>query len=316
MFHCIFSYFETERKSQPRVNTTKSWNYPNLEIIMKDLNNRWIKEKVPLKITEKSGKVLISHTNTFFMGSLAQLKLSSNLAYLLGYTSEVEKEGQYLRFDEHSKFLAPHEPKLFMNYCSESEIELEKLEVAKLKKENQALMNDSMKQEAKHQVEMNRVEEKWKSYAKTKIASNKDKLTLECLKKLRIQREDLEEKHSECINGKIKQMKKKLEDFSDRLEKGIQPIKNFDKFYDQSWIIKGVVTNGNMAIEGNYKEFNMTLEDYSGAITITAFGRHAELLSGLCINGMQYYLSNTNDQSNMTASINNNVYKVVFNAVN
>ena len=73
---------------------------------------------------------------------------------------------------------------------------------------------------------------------------------------------------------------------------------------------------GNMAIERNYKEFNMTLEDYSGAITITAFGRHAELLSGLCINGMQYYLSNTNDQSNMTASINNNVYKVVFNAVN
>ena len=98
MYHCYFSYFETETKSQRRVNTTKSWNYPNLKAIMKDLKNRWIKERVPLTIKQHlSGKVKISHEMPFLMGSLAQLKLSPNLAYLLGYTAEVEKEGQYLR---------------------------------------------------------------------------------------------------------------------------------------------------------------------------------------------------------------------------
>lgn len=48
----------------------------------------------------------------------------------------------------------------------------------------------------------------------------------------------------------------------------------------------------------------MILEDYSGVISISAFGHHAELLSRLCIHGMQYYLSNTHEQTDMTASIN------------
>ena len=54
MYHCYFTYFETETESQPRVDTTKSWNYPNLKAIMKDLNNRWVKEKGSLKNQRRS----------------------------------------------------------------------------------------------------------------------------------------------------------------------------------------------------------------------------------------------------------------------
>ena len=120
MYHCYFTYFETETESHPRIDTTKSWNYPNLKAIMKDLNNIWAKEKVPLNIKEHpSGRVVISHNIPLSMGSLASLKLSPNLAYILGYTSEVIKHGQFLRFDENKEFLAPHEPKLFLDFCDE-----------------------------------------------------------------------------------------------------------------------------------------------------------------------------------------------------
>ena len=107
MYHCYFTYFETETESHPRIDTTKSWNYPDLKAIMKDLNNIWTKEKVPLNIKEHpSGRVVISHNIPLSMGSLASLKLSPNLAYILGYTSEVIKHGQFLRFDENKEFLS------------------------------------------------------------------------------------------------------------------------------------------------------------------------------------------------------------------
>ena len=288
MYHCYFSYFETETKSQRRVNTTKSWNYPNLKAIMKDLKNRWIKERVPLTIKQHlSGKVKISHEMPSLMGSLAQLKLSPNLAYLLGYTAEVEKEGQYLRFDENKEFLAPHEPKLFMDYCaekvkSENSSKLKKLEdvIRNLKDENKTLKKEFTGK-----------------LAKIKNEHKQDKIEIE-------------------------ELKKKLEDYSDRLEKSIPPTKDFDKIYDQPWVIKGVVTDKQLPNKGNWKEFNMTLKDYSGAITITAFDHNAELLDALIENGMEYYLSNVNDRNNWastfivhTVSINNNAYKVIFNAV-
>ena len=41
---------------------------------------------------------------------------------MLGYTGVVEQKGQYLRFDQNSEYLAPHEPKLFMDYCRKNHI--------------------------------------------------------------------------------------------------------------------------------------------------------------------------------------------------
>ena len=39
------------------------------------------------------------------------------------------------------------------------------------------------------------------------------------------------------------------------------------------------------------------------------------MLSGLAVAGMEYYISNTYDENDMTASINNNAFKIRFEAV-
>ena len=344
MYHCYFTYFETETESQPRVNTTKSWNYPNLKAIMKDLNNRWIKEKVPLTIKEHpSGRVMISHNMPGSMGSLASLKLSPNLAYMLGYTSEVIKHGQFLRFDENKEFLAPHKPKLFMGVVGEMEAENSALK--------QEFTGKLAKIENEHKQKKIEIENKWKSYALRKIASLKDKLTLECFTKLNVQKENLEMANVNCnekirqleeeknkqrvqkenlemvnenCNEKIKQLNQKLKDYSDRVENGIIPIKDFDKFYWDPWVIKGVVSDKQW-IEGYYREFNITFKDYSGTITIKAYDDQGELLDALSVKGKEYYISNINNKAQYsyksmftvhTVYIRNLVYLVVLNDVN
>ena len=344
MYHCYFTYFETETESQPRVNTTKSWNYPNLKAIMKDLNNRWIKEKVPLTIKEHpSGRVMISHNMPGSMGSLASLKLSPNLAFMLGYTSDVIKHGQFLRFDENKEFLAPHKPKLFMGVVGEMEAENSALK--------QEFTGKLAKIENEHKQKKIEIENKWKSYALRKIASLKDKLTLECFTKLNVQKENLEMANVNCnekirqleeqknklrvqkenlemvnenCNEKIKQLNQKLKDYSDRVENGIIPIKDFDKFYWDPWVIKGVVSDKQW-IEGYYREFNITFKDYSGTITIKAYDDQGELLDALSVKGKEYYISNINNKAQYsyksmftvhTVYIRNLVYLVVLNDVN
>ena len=316
MYHCYFTYFETETESQPRVNTTKSWNYPNLKAIMKDLNNRWIKEKVPLTIKEHpSGRVMISHNMPGSMGSLASLKLSPNLAFMLGYTSDVIKHGQFLRFDENKEFLAPHKPKLFMGVVGEMEAENSALK--------QEFTGKLAKIENEHKQKKIEIENKWKSYALRKIASLKDKLTLECFTKLNVQKENLEMANEKC-NEKVKQLNQKLKDYSDRVDNGIIPIKDFDKFYWDPWVIKGVVSDKQW-IEGYYREFNITFKDYSGTITIKAYDNQGELLDALSVKGKEYYISNINNKAHYsyksmftvhTIYIQNLMYLVVLNDVN
>ena len=314
MYHCYFTYFETETESQPRVNTTKSWNYPNLKAIMKDLNNRWIKEKVPLTIKEHpSGRVMISHNMPGSMGSLASLKLSPNLAFMLGYTSDVIKHGQFLRFDENKEFLAPHKPKLFMGVVGEMEAENSALK--------QEFTGKLAKIENEHKQKKIEIENKWKSYALRKIASLKDKLTLECFTKLNVQKENLEMANGKC-NEKIKQLNQKLKDYSDRVENGIIPIKDFDKFYWDPWVIKGVVLDKKW-IEGYYREFNITIKDYSGTITIKAYDDQGELLDALSVKGKEYYISNVNGRAHTdllftvhNVYIRSYFYRVMFHPVN
>ena len=352
MYHCYFTYFETETESHPRIDTTKSWNYPNLKAIMKDLNNRWVKEKVPLKIKEDpSGRVVISHNMPHSMGSLASLKLSPNLAYMLGYTSEVIKHGQFLRFDENKEFLAPHEPKLFMDFCdekikSEYRSKVKKLEDVngEMEAENVALKQEFKgklaKIEKEHKQEQIKIEERWKSYAKTKLEFNRRyKLTpleianencnekIKQLKqieeeknKLHVQKENLEMANEKC-NEEIKQLNIKLKDYSDRLENGIIPIKDFDKFYSDPWVIKGVVSDKQWIEED--KELNITFEDYTGTITIKAYDDEGELLDALSVKGNEYYISNVNNRAHTDllftvhkVDIRNYFYRVIFNPVN
>ena len=314
MYHCYFTYFETETESHPRIDTTKSWNYPNLKAIMKDLNNIWTKEKVPLNIKEHpSGRVVISHNIPLSMGSLASLKLSPNLAFMLGYTSEVVKHGQFLRFDENKEFLAPHKPKLFMGVISKMEAENIALK--------QEFTGKLAKIENEHKQKKIEIEKKWKAYAETKIASIKDKLTLECFTKLNVQKKDLEMENEKC-NEKIKQLNQKLKDYSDRVENGIIPIKDFDKFYWDPWVIKGVVLDKKW-IEGYYREFNITIKDYSGTITIKAYDDQGELLDALSVKGKEYYISNVNGRAHTdllftvhNVYIRNYFYRVMFHPVN
>ena len=57
------------------------------------------------------------------------------------------------------------------------------------------------------------------------------------------------------------------------------------------------------------------MEDYSGKTTTLTFDRHAVLLNGLATADMEYYVSKINDQNGITASINNNGYKLEFEKV-
>ena len=53
-YHCNYSYFETDLDDSKL--KVESWNYPNLERILKDINASWSKENIPLVITEEHPK--------------------------------------------------------------------------------------------------------------------------------------------------------------------------------------------------------------------------------------------------------------------
>ena len=287
LYHCNFSYFETDLDgSKPKV---ESWNYPNLERILKDINAIWSKENIPLVITEEtSERVKITHKDPLNIGSLAQLKLSGNLAYLLGYTSEIE-EFQTLRFDQNQEYLAPYKPKLFLDHCNRKQLET----------------NESL-----HDEKVEKLFEKLTDQLEQIYIKNKH-----ILAKLRAEN---------FVNKKCEKIcETEIEDCRDRKEKGIIPIEHFDLFYDQNWKIKGVVKAFNdesMTLNPNLKDphkfFVLKLEDYSSSINISGFDRNAELLSELAVKGVEYYVTKTDDQSDITVTIHNNLYKVKFEVVN
>ena len=58
------------------------------------------------------------------------------------------------------------------------------------------------------------------------------------------------------------------------------------------------------------------LEDSSGKINISAFDEDAELLRELAVKGAEYYVTKTDDESDITATIHGSVYKIKFELVN
>ena len=93
-----------------------------MEKILFELQQKWNENNVPLKIEIQDKRIKISHKTPEKSGKLLQLKLSSYLAFMLRYTGVVEQEGQFLRFDQNSEYLAPYEPKVFMDFCGKNHI--------------------------------------------------------------------------------------------------------------------------------------------------------------------------------------------------
>ena len=57
------------------------------------------------------------------------------------------------------------------------------------------------------------------------------------------------------------------------------------------------------------------MEDYSGKITIVAFDTHAITLNKLMTADKEYFVSKINDPNGISASINNNGYKIKIEKV-
>ena len=72
----------------------------------------------------------------------------------------------------------------------------------------------------------------------------------------------------------------------------------------------------NPNLKDPHKFFVLRLEDYSSKINISGFDTNAELLSELAVKGVEYYVTKTDDQDDITVSIHNNDYKVKFEVVN
>ena len=295
-YHCFYSYFEMGEDPTSLINKIEGWYYPDLQKQIRELKEKWDMVGIPLEIVVEDRRIKIFHKSPSTKGSLAQLRLSPYLAYMFGYTTDVTEKGQYLRFDEENEFHAPDEPKVFLDYCHNKD------------RENlfETIRSD--------------LESKWQFYAETKIAEMKKSMEVENEAKLHKTKLELQERLEKDFSERLFEKELNLKDCRDREEKDITPFKDFDLIYDQFWTIKGVVLGGqmtNMGFDGNTKEkmFSLELKDHTGNLNITAFNENAEVLSGLAVAGMEYYISNTYDENDMTASINNNAFKIRFEAV-
>ena len=95
-YECGYHYTEGSIRNKKRVNDLQSWIYTNLDKILFQLQEKWNDNNVPLEIEIQDKRIKISHETPEKSWKLPQSKLSSYLAFILGYTGEVEQKGQYL----------------------------------------------------------------------------------------------------------------------------------------------------------------------------------------------------------------------------
>ena len=310
-YHCYYVFFEEEVDQRPMIRKEEEWYYPDVQKTIRELQEKWDKVNIPLKIEVEDKRIKIVHKTPSNIGSLAYLKLSPYLAFMFGYTSNVSEDGQHLRFDEEKEFLAPHEPKLFLNYCDTKD--REKLQLG------YELKLNALKLELENNYKLAEIDikDKWKFYFETRIGEIQQGLQLEYENRLKIMQLELENRLKKDCSRQVAEKELELRDCKDREKKDITLIKDFDKYHDRMWMIKGEVMGGQMSANGYdenviEKTYVMLIKDHSGIILISAFGRHAELLSRLAVEGREYYVNNTNDEDDMSASINNNVYNICF----
>ena len=272
-FKCGFHYIS----DQDDKNEEYYWWFLNLKSQIKILQQRFDKMGISLKINFENNLIKISHKDPANIKTLVQLHINSYLAYMLGFTKEIQEGGHYLRFDEHHyEFVASHNPKLFMDYYP------------KHKSDKMRLLFDQKASE---------------------LYEKFSELLKEVYGKLRLE-VDESEKDLE------------IQDCRDRMEKNVTLIKDFEQYHDQMWKIKGIVQevnddsmNMDTIIFGMGKMIVLEFGDYTGSLNISAFDRNAEILSELVKQGKEYYVYNTKDQSGVTVSINNNVYKIHLETV-
>ena len=132
---------------------------------------------------------------------------------MLGYTEVVEQRGQFLQFDQNSEYLAPYEPKVFLDYCRKNHIkEIRNDEEVQLMFQNFSNIVEENNEKILNEIKSN-------------------KLKLKSVGRLRKEKEKLKEQKDMEIN-----------DVRYRLNNNTIPIKNFDHCHDQMWKIKGKVS--------------------------------------------------------------------------
>ena len=272
-FKCGFHYTE----AQDDKNSEYYWWYLNLKTQIKNLQQRFDKLDISLKVQFENNLIKISHKDPSNIKSLVQLRLNSYLAYMLGFTNDIQNEGHQLQFDQHHyEFVASHEPKLFMKYYP------------KYKSDKMRLLFDQKASELyeKFTELLNEV------YVRIRLEvdeSEKDLEIQDCRDRL--------EKNVSLI--------KDFEQYHDQMWKikGVVQVVNDDSM------------NVDTIRFGMGKMIVLEFGDYSGSLNITAFDRNAEILSELAKQGKEYYVFNTKDQNGVTVSINNNVYKIHLETV-
>lgn len=267
-FKCGFHYTDEDDK-----NNEHYWWYLNLESQIKHLQQRFDKLDIRLKVQFENNLIKISHKDPSNIKSSVELRLNSYLAYMLGFTNDIQKEGHQLQFDQHhSEFVAPYIPKLFMDYYP------------KYESDKMRLLFDQKASE---------------------LYEKFTELLIQVYAKLRLEVENFDEKDLEiqdCRDRIEKNVKliKDFEQYHDQMWKIKAVVQNVNNDSMSTDTIRF----------GMGKMLVLECEDYSGSLNIIAFDRNAEILSELAKQGKEYYVFNTKDQNGITVSINNNVYKI------
>ena len=283
LYEFSYHYIETPIGERDGFNDKHSWYYPELENIINGLQKKWDMIDIPLNVEIFDKRILIKHKTPENIGSLSQLKMSAYLAFMLGYTEEIEEFGQYLRFDQNVEYLAPYEPKLFLDYCNRKQLEtIESLHDEKVE-ELFAKFTELLEQiyiKNKHILAKlrakNFVNKKCEEWCEPEIVDNQ--------KTNNISIEDFEKN---CHN------------------------------HDQNWKIRGVVKAfRDDELKDPYEFFVMQLADQTSQLNISAYDEDAESLRELAVKGAEYYVTKTDDESDITVTIHRNKYKVKFEPVN
>ena len=82
-YECGYHYTEGSIGNRQGVDDLQSWIYQNLDKILFDLQEKWNDNNVPLEIETLDKRIKLSHKTPEKIGKLAQLKLSSYLAFIL-----------------------------------------------------------------------------------------------------------------------------------------------------------------------------------------------------------------------------------------
>lgn len=93
------------------LNTTlqiKNGCYRNISLLIREIQSIFDSNKIPLKIKDYGGRIIIMYKYWRKKMTERQLYLSPYLAFMLGYNGKLEM-GQFLNFSVLKEYLAPHE---------------------------------------------------------------------------------------------------------------------------------------------------------------------------------------------------------------